>query len=112
VTWTPSRRLEVNLRIVETLRDFLDPDRETDSLRAGLSASWRPRRNWRVHLFSDFRDLEDSESVDQTDLMLGARADLDFGKLDITPVLSWTRRERGESETRDLSAMIRIRRSF
>lgn len=111
ITWARGET-QIDFHLLETLRDFLEQNRETETLNVGLSATWWPRPKWKVRGFADLRELKDSDSLDQTDVKLGLRADLRMDKVEVTPLATWTRRERGPSRTSDLRIVLRFRRSF
>ena len=112
--WKPTPRLQLSVNLREIQREFRDPSRTMDILSATARMSWRIRRNWRLRLFSEFRHFDNSasDSLRQRDLEFGVLANLRFGAIEVDPNLSWTRRERGESEAREIRGMLRIRRRF
>ena len=74
--------------------------------------SWRIARGHHLRVFAMLRRLDDSVSDDQDDLEFGLRGNFDFWKLDVIPSLTWTRRERGDSESTDLRGGLLLRRRF
>ena len=79
---------------------------------AGVSAFWQISTKSNVRAFGNLRDMHHSDSLNQRDLSLGARGNLRFGKIEVTPSLVWTRRERGQSLSNDLRGVLRLRRNF
>jgi hypothetical protein len=110
--WQPRRNIYVTLIVRESQRYFRRPTRDMRTITAGLSAYWQisPRSN--VRFFGDYRDMHNSDSLDQRDAGLGARASLRFGKIEVMPSLVWTRRQRGGSLSDDLRGSLRLRRNF
>ena len=78
----------------------------------GVSAFWQIRHNWTMRAFGDIRYVDNSATPKQTDVGMGGRATLHLGKIDVTPTLVWWRRERGQSLTNDVRAILRLRRDF
>lgn len=112
LTWRPARAFRVGVHLRQARRDFARPERETRTLQAGSSVGWTPRRGWTVTVFQDFRRLEDSTSPDQETLETGLRGDLRFGRIQLVPTFSFTRRELGSSVAGILHGGIRLRRTF
>ncbi|MBW2313010.1 MAG: hypothetical protein JRH10_02380 [Deltaproteobacteria bacterium] len=108
----PIRRLRLAANAQMSRKTFNDRDRDVDSITAGASATWRARRYWDLRVFSNYRRIEDSESLDQEDVEVGLRSRIRFGRLEITPSLSVTQRERGGSESLDVRGVLRMRRGF
>lgn len=112
VTWQPRAGLFLSAILRETQRNFRNPSRGMRIITAGTSALWQFWGNSTVRVFADFRDLHNSASLDQRDAGLGLRARLRFGKIEVTPVFLWNRRQRGQSVSDDLRGLLRLRRSF
>ncbi len=110
--WRPRRGFQLSIFGRESQRNFQRPARDMLVITAGLTAFWQISAQSNVRAFGSFRDMHNSDSLDQRDLRLGARADLRFGKIEVIPSLIWTRRERGESLSNDVRGVLRLRRSF
>jgi hypothetical protein len=112
LVWNPSPALQLGGHLRESWQRFQTLDRNTRSIVASASLYWRFRGTWNLRAFADFRDRVDSMSLDQRDVRMGMRLHFDFGKIDVDPVLVWTRRQRGPSLSNDLRAVLRLRRRF
>jgi hypothetical protein len=112
LAWNPRSSLRFSAIARQTQRNFRSPDRDMRIITAGVSAYWKFWQNSTLRAFGNYRDLQTSDSLDQRDLGFGARARLRFGKIEVTPSLIWTRRERGESVSNDVRGVLRLRRSF
>lgn len=112
LAWNPRSSLRFSAVARQTQRNFRRPDRDVRIMTVGISAYWKFLQDSTLRVFGSFRDLVNSDSLDQRDVGFGARARLRFGKIDVLPSLVWTRRERGESVSNDLRGVLRLRRSF
>jgi hypothetical protein len=110
--WTPLAGLTFAANLRETFRRFLDPDRDQFTLTVGASSFWRPRPDFSLRFFLDYRNVQNTDSPDQQDAGLGMTSKIRLGLIDVTPSLLWFRRERGESVTSDLRFVLRLRRDF
>ena len=110
--WQPRRGVQLSIFGRESQQHFRRPSRDMRIITAGISAFWQISAKSNVRAFGNFRDMHNSDSLDQRDVSLGARANLQFGKIEVTPSLIWTRRERGESLSNDVRGVLRLRRSF
>jgi hypothetical protein len=112
LAWEPRRRLHLTAHLRESYRNFRSPSRNELTVTGGLSAFWQIRHGWTMRAFGDIRYVDNSATPKQTDVGLGGRATLRVGKIDVIPTLVWWRRERGQSLTNDVRAILRLRRDF
>jgi hypothetical protein len=110
--WQPRRGVQLSIFGRESQQHFRRPTRDMRIITAGVSVFWQISAKSNVRAFGNFRDMHNSDSLDQRDVSLGARANLQFGKIEVIPSLIWTRRERGESLSNDVRGVLRLRRSF
>ncbi|MBW1843588.1 MAG: hypothetical protein JRJ05_04540 [Deltaproteobacteria bacterium] len=110
--WQPRRGVTLSIFGRESQQQFRRPTRDMRIITAGVSVFWQISAKSNVRAFGNFRDMHHSDSLNQRDVSLGARANLQFGKIEVTPSLIWTRRERGESLSNDVRGVLRLRRSF
>jgi hypothetical protein len=112
LAWNPRSSLRFSTIVRHTQRNFRRPERDIRIITASVSAYWRFLRNSTLRVFGNFRDLRNSDFLDQRDVGLGARARLRFGRIEVYPSLIWSRRQRGESVSNDVRGLLRLRRSF
>lgn len=110
--WRPRPGVHLSLFGSESQRHFRRPTRDMRIITAGVSAFWQISAKSKVRVFGNFRDMHNSDSLNQRDVSLGARGNLRFGKIEVIPSLIWTRRERGESLSNDVRGVLRLRRNF
>jgi hypothetical protein len=112
LTWRPLSTLRMMVQFSEGTRDFANPDRETSLFSANGSILWSPRSDRRLRLFARYRDFDDSKSPNQRDMEFGVRGTIRVAKIELLPLLRWTRSERGGNDARELVGVLRIRRRF
>lgn len=110
--WPIATNLNLYLWARQSSRDFVRPVRETESLSAGGSLTWRLGGRSRLRLYANYRDLSDTISSDQTDIEAGLQGHVELAKIEVRPTLIWTQRERGNVSSEDIRFVFRIRRSF
>jgi hypothetical protein len=108
-----ARGLSFRLRGEIFRRDFSDPeDRVTESLSARASLTYTARANLFSEAFASYRDLEDTLVQDEETTELGMKARWRLGKLTVAPSLRYIERLRGDTDSDDIRATLRVNRGF
>lgn len=110
--WEPSKKFILVARLRESRREFKNLTRTTQAFTAGTTLSWRLRKRGTVRLFGTYRNLDDTDSLDQDDLEIGMRGSFRYGKIELTPTAATSWSERGKSTSRDFRVRLGIRRRF
>jgi len=111
-TWSPAKGIDLNLHLRGGERAFSRPERDTSHFNANASFAFRPRRDQRIRLYAEYRRFDDSISPNQRDFEVGVRGRFRYALIELTPLLSWTQSERGQSTVDDLHVLLRVRRNF
>jgi hypothetical protein len=107
------RGTTLGLNAEQVRTEFSRPEDRETRIRA-LRAVWTYalHANLFAEAFASVRDLEDTLVVDERSLEAGLTARWIFGKLEIIPALKLIDRRRGDTDTTDYRATLRVVRRF
>ncbi len=110
-SFKPGLWLTVNGR--QSFKDFSFPvDRETDVKTVRATLTYARNTNLYVDVFAGVEDFEDTLVPDERTAELGVQARWRYGKLEVNPSLKVIDVERGDTDSRETRAFVRVIRRF
>ncbi len=108
-----SRRWRIRLSGRISEREFTQPqDRLVDLWALRGLLTFTRDANFRIELFGEVREYEDTLVPDERHEEVGARALWRLGKLDVRPTIKYIQRRRGDTDLKDHRATLRVIRRF
>ncbi len=104
--------LMLSLGAQQELTDYRKPDRWSESYNVRGTADWFPLAGLTLTGFGTVRVLDDSGLPTEMTREAGVRGRWTIGRLDVTPVLTFIDRRRGDTETTEVRAEVRLVRRF
>jgi hypothetical protein len=110
--WTILPELRLTVDGDQAFFNFSKPDRETQTFVAGATLSYLPDINLFADIFVNARFLQDTLSPKERTIETGLRLRWNFRKVEIVPSLQFFDRRRGDTDTKDFRATLRVIRRF